>query len=340
MKGNKRNMMKLNSDPFYLYAIKNEMIDRLFVNREEEISIAKGLLAMKFEDSAEICAIVGGTGVGKSSLLHYILRTAKEMDYSAEFYANPDSFYSDIEKINKKKSLFLIDDVGKASEDEARKFYAYAENHMTEHGGLIFFSDMYHRDKKTLEIRNFTISHTISLPRGMNKDKLLFFLQERMKRCMVPGEHFTFPFDDESLAIAATRSGGNLRNFLNYAKNGWMVATGSEKDTVGGDDMRAGMIIIDRGLLGVCDVIDFKILWYSTVGDINKSYLAHQCGIDVKTLDSRMGDRLAELITQKRSGKDIMVASIYKYIEGGQAILENIVEGLGIHKPDITGKGD
>jgi hypothetical protein len=184
------------------------------------------------------------------------------------------------------------------------------------------------------------VSHSISLPRGMNKEKLALFLQERMKKCMLPGERFTFPFDDESLAIAATRSKGNLRNYLNYTKNGWMIATGSGKSTVGMDDMKAGIIIVDRALLGICDIIDFKILWHSTVGDINKSYLAHQCGIDIKTLDSRMEDKLAELITQKRSGKDIIVTSIYKYIEGGQEILEKIMEGLGIHKLDITGKSD
>jgi hypothetical protein len=66
MKGNKRNMMKFGSDPFYLYAIKDEMIDRLFMDREEEISIAKGLLGMKYEDTAEICAVVGESALARA----------------------------------------------------------------------------------------------------------------------------------------------------------------------------------------------------------------------------------------------------------------------------------
>jgi hypothetical protein len=101
--------------------------------------------------------------------------------------------------------------------------------------------------------------------------------------------------------------------------------------------MKAGMVIVDRALLGSCDLIDMKILWYSTSGDINKSYLAHQCGIDSKTLDSHIENRLADLIIQKRSGKDVLIASIYRYIDDGSEILEKIIEGLGIRKLDVTG---
>ncbi|MDO9538093.1 MAG: hypothetical protein Q7J68_07225 [Thermoplasmata archaeon] len=340
MKGEIGNMMGFISDPFYLYAIKDEMIDNLFVNREDELSIAKGILGMKFGDTTEICLIVGGIGVGKSSLLHRIVKIANDMGYNVEFFDSLDSFYSGIEKSRKKKTVSLIDDVGKVSDDEAREFYDHTEKHMSEHGGILFFSDTYHRHKKTLESRNFTVSQSISLPRGMNKEKLSYFLRERMKRCLAPGEKFDFPFEDESLNIAATRSGGNLRNFLNYAKNGWMVAAGSEKTTVGMEEMKTGMIIIDRALLGICDIIDFKILWHSTTGIINKTYLAHKCEIDTKTLDSRIDDKLAELITQKRSGKDVVVTSIYRYIDGGQEILENVMEGLGVHKADVTGGKD
>jgi hypothetical protein len=70
------------------------------------------------------------------------------MDHDAEFYTNPDSFHSDIQKVGKSQGVCLIDDVGRVSEDEARRFYAHVEKHMSEHGGIIFFSDMYHRDKK------------------------------------------------------------------------------------------------------------------------------------------------------------------------------------------------
>ncbi len=336
--GNKRNMLKFSADPFYLYPVKEEMIDQLFVDREEEINIARSILSMRFEDTADICAVVGGIGVGKSSILYYIANIAKEMGYNVDFYNNPDDFYSGTRKTNKKRSIGLIDDVGKVSEDEAHKFYSFVEKHLGKHGGIIFFCDTYSRDKETLKLRNFTVSQNISLPKGLSQEKLRYFLEERMKRCLARGNKFVFPFEDEALEMASVRSTGNLRSFLNYAKNGWMVATGGGKGQVANKDIKAGMIIVDRAVLGSCDLIDFKILWHSTVGEINKSYLAHQCGIDAKTLDSRIENRLTELVTQKRSGKDVIITSIYRYIEGGVEILDKIIEGLGIRKLDVTGK--
>lgn len=338
MKGNKGKMIKFKTDPFYLYPVKEDMIERLFVDREEEISIVRGILGMRFKDTVEICAVIGGIGVGKSSILHYIMKIAREMDYNVEFYSGHDSFYSGSKKIDKNKSVGLIDDVDKVSDEEARKFYSFVEKHMSMQGGIVFFSDTYSRDKDTLKLRNFTVSQNISLPTGLSKEKLKYFLEERMKKCQVTDEKFEFPYEDGALEMASTRSAGNLRSFLNYAKNGWVVAAGGRKSTVSRKDMKTGMIIVDRALLGSCDLIDFKILWYSTIGEINKSYLAHQCGIDIKTLDSRIEDRLTELIAQKKSGKDVIVASIYKYIDGGSDILEKIMEGLGIHKVDITGE--
>ena len=99
MKGNGRKVLKFSTDPFYLYPVKEDMIDRLFVNREEEINIAKGIMGMRFKDTAEICAVVGGIGVGKSSTLYYIANIAKENGYNAEFYDNPDDFYSEDKNI-------------------------------------------------------------------------------------------------------------------------------------------------------------------------------------------------------------------------------------------------
>lgn len=332
-------MMKFSSDPFYLYAIKEDMVERLFVNREDEISIVKGILGMPFGDNAEICAIIGGIGVGKSSILQYVKKLAGEMGFDVMSYNNPDQFYSESDKIEKGKNrkACLIDDIGTASDENARGFYAYIEEYLGEHGGLIFFTDTYHRENKTLERRNFTVSQNISLSIGLDREKLEYFLMERMKKCLVPGEKFKFPYEEEGMEIAATRSRGNLRNFLNYSKNAWLVATGSGKGTVKKEDMEKGMIAVDRALLGGCDLIDFKILWYSTVGDINKSYLAHQCGIDTKTLDSRLYSKLSEITSQKKQGKDVIVTSIYKYIDGGEDILSSVMKGLGIHKKDIIG---
>lgn len=337
MKGNKRKVLKFETDPFYLYPVKEDMIDRLFVDREEEINIAKGILGMRFKDIAEICAVVGGIGVGKSSILYYIASIAKESGLSAHFYDNPDDFYSQAKKI-KRNGISIIDNVDKLDDENARKCYNFIEKHIGKLGGIIFFSDNYTRDKKTLKLRNFTVSQNISLPKGLGREKLRYFLEERMKKCLEKGNKLVFPFDDNAMEMASVRSTGNLRNFLNYAKNGWMVTIGGGGEKVTKKEMKAGMVIVDRALLGSCDLIDMKILWHSTSGDINKSYLAHQCGIDSKTLDSHIEDRLADLITQKRSGKDVLITSIYRYIDSGSEILEKIIEGLGIRKLDVTGE--
>jgi hypothetical protein len=339
MNGGSGNMMKFSSDPFYLYAIKEDMVERLFVNREDEISIVKGILEMPFGDNAEICAIIGGIGVGKSSILQYVKKLAREMEFDVIFYSNPDKFFSESGKIDKgkNKKVCLIDDIGTVDDMTVRSCYASIEEYLGEHGGMVFFTDTYDREHNTLERRNFIVSQNISLSIGLDREKLKYFLMERMKKCLAPGEKFDFPFDKEGMEIASIRSGGNLRNFLNYSKNAWLVAAGSEKDTIRKEDMKKGIITVDRALLGGCDLIDFKILWYSTIGDINKSYLAHQCSIDTKTLDSRLYSKLSEITSQKKQGKDVIVTSIYKYIDGGEDILSSVMEGLGIHKKDITG---
>ena len=336
MNGNNKNIMKFSNDPFYLYPVREDMIDTLFVDREEEINLARGILGINFEDTFEICAVIGGIGVGKSSFLYYIIKLAKEMGSNVKFYNNPNEFYSATKKNKKNIDVSLIDDVGKISEDEACKFYTYIEKY-SEKQDIIFFSDVYKRDKKALELRKFTVSQNITLPQGLNKEQLRYFLEERMKKCLSTNEKFNFPFEEEALEMANKRSSGNLRNFFNYTKSGWVISTGGGNNKVSKKEMESGIIAIDRAILGSFDLIDFKILWYSTQGEINKSFLAHQCGIDSKTLENRIEDKLFELINQKRSGKDILIASIYRYIEGGKEILERILEGLGVNKVDLTG---
>jgi hypothetical protein len=338
MKGNKRKILRFETDPFYLYPVKEDMIDRLFVDREEEINIAKGIMGMRFKDTAEICAVVGGIGVGKSSTMYYIANIASKSGYSAEFYDNPNNFYSEAKKTKKDDVVNIIDNIDKLDDENARKYYNFIEKYVGKHGGIIFFSDNYRRDKETLKLRNFTVSQNISLPKGLSREKLRYFLEERMKNCLEKGNKLIFPFDDDAMEMASIRSTGNLRNFLNYAKNGWMVTIGGGGKKVTKTEMKAGMVIVDRAFLGSCDLIDMKILWHSTSGDINKSYLAHQCGIDSKTLDSHIENRLADLITQKRSGKDVLITSIYRYVDDGPEILEKIIEGLGIRKLDVIGQ--
>jgi hypothetical protein len=336
MKGNRKNILKFETDPFYLYPVKEDMIDRLFVDREEEINIAKGIMGMRFKDTAEICAVVGGIGVGKSSTLYYISKIAKDSDLHAEFYDNPDDFYSESKK--KRNDVNIIDNVDKLDDEDATEYYNFIEKRVGKEGGIIFFSDNYNREKQTLKLRNFTVSQNISLPKGLSIEKLRYFLEERMKKCLEKGSKLVFPFDDDAMEIASIRSTGNLRNFLNYTKNSWMVTIGGGRKKVTKKEMKAGMVIVDRALLGSCDLIDLKILWHSTSGDINKSFLAHQCGIDSKTLDSHIENKLVDLITQKRSGKDVLITSIYRYVDDGPEILEEIIEGLGIRKLDVIGE--
>jgi hypothetical protein len=281
--------------------------------------------------------VVGGIGVGKSSMLHYISNIAKESGLSAEFYDNLDDFYSESKKNKTKNGVNIIDNVDKLDDENARKYYNYIEKRVGKLGGIIFFSDSYNREKKTLKLRNFTVSQNISLPMGLSREKLRYFLEERLKKCLEKGNKLVFPFDEDAMEMASVRSTGNLRNFLNYTRNSWMVTIGGGGKKVTKKEMMAGMVIVDRSLLGRCDLIDLKILWHSTSGDINKSYLAHQCGIDSKTLDSHVENRLADLITQKRSGKDVLITSIYRYVDDGPEILEKIIEGLGIRKLDVIG---
>ena len=113
----------------------------VIVNREEEINIAKGIMGMRFKDTAEICAVVGGIGVGKSSTLYYIANIAKENGYNAEFYDNPDDFYSEDKNIKEKDSVSIIDNVDKLDDENARKYYNFIEKHVSKLGGIIFKSE-------------------------------------------------------------------------------------------------------------------------------------------------------------------------------------------------------
>ena len=251
-------------------------------------------------------------------------------------FGNAGKFYSDAKSIEGGNTVYLIDDVDKLNDEEAGKFYTYIEEFLNANGGLIFFSDIYNRNKKTLTLRNFTVSQNISLPKNLPVEKLRYFLEERMKKCLIDPEGFSLPYDKGSLEMAGIRSTGNLRNFLNYTKNAYMIAVGSKRRSVRANDMKEGMIIVDRAFMGSCDMTDLRIIWYATKGDMNKSFLAHQCGIDVKTLDSRITDRLDEMIFTTRSGKDIIISSVYRNINDGNEILERIIESLGINKSDIV----
>ena len=312
--------IEFRTDPFYLYPINESLIGNLFINREEEIKIARGILETKYITKFEICAVIGGIGVGKSSMLYYLMKLADKMGYDVFHFGNVNKFYSDAKSIEGGNIVYLIDDIDKLNDVEVSKSYTFIEEFLNIDGGIIFFSDIYDRNNKTLILRNFTVSQNISLPKNLPVEKLQYFLQERMRKCLVNVKKFSQPFDKGSLEMAGIRSAGNLRNFLNYTKNAYMLAVGSKRKTVNIKDMKDGIIIIDRTFLGSCDMTDLRILWYATIGEMNKTYLAHKCGIDVKTLDSRIEDRLVEIILTKRSGKDIIITSVYNNIKDGKEI--------------------
>lgn len=112
------------------------------------------------------------------------------------------------------------------------------------------------------------------------------------------------------------------------------ILKGDEEEWVTVENIRDGIVNVDTSLLSGKDLMDLKILWYSTVGDVNRSYLAHKCHIDSKTLDRRV-EALPEFISKKRAGKDVKMQSIYCFLENGEEILERVFRNLGVRKEQL-----
>ncbi len=325
--------MDFEIDPFYLYPVDEEVIDRLFINRDKEIELARTTLEPGFKKYKEVCAVVGGIGVGKSSFINMINKMAIDMEKKTILENDLDKVKSRSDEILKDSDVLLIDDVDKIDDEDARDFYGLCES-ILEDDGVIFFADTHGRDPETVKRRSFTVSQFIMLPQELTNERLSFFLEERMRRCVIDESEFVLPFTDASLKMASIRSAGNLRNFLNYAKNGWKFFKGKEGEKVTKDDMKEGIITVDTSLLSGNDLIDFKIIWYSSVGEMNRSYLAHQCDIDSKTLDRRL-EGLSEIVTKKRVGKEVHIQSVYRRLDAGEEILENIFRNLGINREEF-----
>ncbi len=323
--------MKFEVDPFYLYPIGEQLTDDLFIDRETEIELARSTIEPGFKKHKDICAVLGGIGVGKSSFLNMIHKIAKDMNKKSFLTNNIDKFRRESEKIQKNNDIIIVDDVDKMDDKGAKTFYDLCESILVDEG-VIFFADTHERGSDIINRRNFTVSQFIILPRELSAERLRFFLEERMKRCVI--DEFEFPFEKKSLEMASIRSSGNLRNFLSYTKNGWKFYNSREGKKVTKEDMKEGIINVDSSLLGGTDLIDLKIIWYSTLSDMNRKYLAHQCDIDSKTLDRRI-KKLSEFIIQKRSGKEIDIQSIYRFLEEGTEILERIFGNLGIHEEEL-----
>jgi hypothetical protein len=345
MNGSNRNKqgkkVVFENDPFYLYPLKDDL---MFVDREEEVQIARGLLMTGYKGTVEICAVIGGIGIGKSSMLNFIGSLAAGMGHQVTYLnANDRLAGTDTVKPGEKtRAVLIVDDVDKADDERARLFYTELGK-VQPTGSVIFFADTYDRSAGTSALRNHTVSHNISLPQRLQKERLTYFLEERMRKCLAPGKgtaDFAVPFDDNAIEMAATRSKGNLRNFLNYTKHAWMAATGQSRDRVGRAELKTGMLSIDRALLGGCDIIDMKILWFSTAGDMNKALLAHRCGVDARTVDARMAGRLSEFLEEGRTGKETFITSVYRRFAEGEDLMRNIIMGLGYHLSDVTGLKD
>ncbi len=315
--------MEFNTDPFYLYPIEESQIDMLFIDREEECDSIQAILETEFK---EICPIIGGIGTGKSSMLNYAYSSAKRLDKEVTHVEGLDEFERSVEGDLEKKDVVMIDDIDKLSDEEASKFYKKLETIIKENVTL-FYTDTYQRKKETADLREFTSSQYITLPRSLNKENLNMLLEERMKNCVKDGE-FSYPFDEKAVEMASIRSQGNIRRFLTYAKHAWTIYRGKEKSSLGEDDMTQGVINVDRALLGRLDLTDLKIIWNSTAGRPNKSLLAHQTDIHPKTLDNRIKEDLSGLIMEVRDGQDVFVSSIYKKLPNGKEILQQILKDL------------
>ncbi len=328
--------MKFKENPFELYPIGIDELDLLFINREDKIRLAETILESGYETPREISIIMGGRGVGKSSFLNYVKKLAMEKDFSTAFYNDFEDIRSKSDQILKDNDVALIDDMDKLNDEKAIEFYRLSEA-ILEESGFIFVCDRHQRSQGTVNNRNFTGSQFISLQRELETDKLQFFLEERMKNCMEDVDDFYFPYDDCAIEMASIRSRGNLRNFIHYSRDGWRIAQSEDIKIVEREEMKEAIIAVDSAFLSGLDNTDFRILWYATIGQVNKSYLAHQCNIDRKTLNKHLDDKLSDIIIERRSGMEINLSSIYKTLPDGEEILQRIFRNLGV-KRSIVGE--
>lgn len=143
-------MTEFKVDPFYLYPIEERLLDKLFIDRENELKLARSVFESSFEKPMEVSIVLGGIGIGKSSMLSYIQKMGKEKNYDVGTYTPEDDINS--RAIYKEKEVIVIDDLDKEPDDRARKFYRNLENLIKE-CDMIFFTDRYHRDEEALNLR-------------------------------------------------------------------------------------------------------------------------------------------------------------------------------------------
>lgn len=325
--------MKFKRNPFWLHPIKEEQIDELFINREKKLNRIESMLNTEFENPTIISAVIGGVGIGKSSLLTHIKKTAKESGKSVGLTKETSSPTKNIPALLKKKEVALIDDIDKVVDEKANKFYNMIENQLEEID-FVFFADTFEREKDTKENREFTATQAIMLPKGMSDEKLHSFLIERMKNCYSGKKDFHNPFEEKAIQLACLRSFGNLRTFFKYIQSAWWSKKDPEPVTV--DNMKEGIVTQDKNKMYGFGQTEYKILWYSTKGEISKGYLKKKANdIHLDTLNKRLNGPLEEFVTVKTKGKKSQVSSIYSKLPGGKEILKRILRGLRVDIPEI-----
>ena len=132
--------------------LKDELIDRLFVDREDEIKMVSGILKSQFEETVEICAVIGGIGIGKSSFINYIGGLAKGLGYQVMQIEGQEIAEGRQVKVNGKRTVILLDDIDKIDDNQATEFYSRLGKNPTK-GCMIFFSDTYDRSANTARLR-------------------------------------------------------------------------------------------------------------------------------------------------------------------------------------------
>lgn len=321
--------MKFKEDPFILDPVREDQIDLLFIDREEEIEEIKALLTPEFQKKKVVCPIIGGIGTGKSSLLIYVRAIAKEFDLDIVMLEDYDEFKQIGKKDLEEKKTVLVDDIDKLNDETAYDFYSELES-LLEDGGNLFFSDTYQRDKETAHLRDFSTSDLITLPQSLNKEELQMFLEKRMKKTSI-AEDFTFPFEEDTIELASIRALGNLRKFFKYTNKAWTLFRTSDKERVEEKDMLEAIRKVDRAEIGRLDPTSLETLWNCTIARKNKGVLAMDTGTHRSTVTNRLNDELSSLTKQVKEGKEVRVSSIYRDLPNGVEILEQILKDLGLY---------
>lgn len=329
--------MKFEENPFWLYPVKESQIDTLFIDRKKKTNKIDRILNTQFKNVRIVCSILSGIGIGKSSMLRYVKRKAEKNEFEVGLLNNSSDILSDAEDLISKHDVALIDDINKLIDEDAREFYNLMESLLNE-VTFLFFTDKLNRDLEVEKLRDFTTSESIVLSKKMSDEKLRDFLTQRMKNCYTEKKPFENPFKDEALQMACDRSRGNLRAFFKYCQSAWFNRE-TEEANVGKKEMQQAIMNVDVKKLSSLDKTDYKILWFSTIGDINQSFLAKKCDIHRRTLHNRLQGQLKDLISVEgvgqETGRATVVSSIYKDLPNGKEQLIDVFNELGVDLAEI-----